>query len=448
MSGPKFSNTGNRFITTYQFVKDPFSCYRRWKEQFGDTFMVRALNGDVVATCDRDNIRKVLAARSDEVGQFAVATLEPLMGVSSVILVEGEQHRRERALLSPAFRGEKISENAEEIRDVALRVAANWQTGETIRVMDAALEVSLEVIIRVVFGVQSAEKIEEFKRRISDFVAAFHPMFAFSKKFQRPFLGLGPWNGFLKARAELYEITRKEIDLRSGCPMMKSNMLSSLIHSKYEDGNETTSSGILDQLITMLLAGHETTQISISWAMSWLHRHPEYADRLRAELDQDDSVDAITKSPLLTGICNESLRINSIVPDFVRTLREPIQWKEGTLPAGTNVAVAVLLVHEDSELYPEPFLFNPDRWNDRNFKPNEFMPFGGGVRRCIGATLAILEMKMVLSAWMKNFRFELPSDSPDQEPLYRRNVTMAPRSGILLKFLGNIKQKQRASPAS
>lgn len=436
MSRPIFRSTGNRFITTYRFMKDPFTCYRQWQKKFGDTFMVRALNGDVVATCDRDNVRAIFAARTDEVGQFGVETIKPMLGDTSVLLIEGEPHRRERNLLSPSFRGERINNSAEEIRNVALKVAADWQPGDTFRIMDPAMEVSLEVIIRVIFGVQSKDKVEEFKKRIKTFVTSFHPMFAFSKMLQRPLLGLSSWIRFLKAREALDEIIHQEIAHHSGCPMAQGNMLSGLMHSKYEDGNDTTSTGIRDQLVTMLMAGHETTQISISWAMSWLHCHPEYADRLRAELGQDDSVEAITKSPLLTGICNESLRINSVVPDVVRTLREPMQWKEGMLDTGTNIAVAISLIHEDPELYPDPFLFNPDRWNDRDFKPTEFLPFGGGVRKCIGLTLAILEMKMVLAAWMKNFRFELPSDAPETEPLYRRNITMAPKSGIPLKYVG------------
>jgi cytochrome P450 len=417
-------------------MKDPFACYRQWQQKFGDTFMVRALNGDVVATCDRENVRKVFAARSDETGQFAVETIKPLMGGSSVLLIEGEQHRRERGLLSPAFRGQRINKNAELIREVAMRVASDWETGETIRMMDPALEVSLEVIIRVVFGVQAEDKVESLKRQIKSFVGTFHPMLAFSKLLQRPLLGLSPWNRFVKARNELHESLDAEIGRHSGCPVMQDNMLSGLLHSKYEDGENATSTGIRDQLVAMLMAGHETTQIAISWAMNWLHRHPEYADRLRAELDEDDSVEAITNSSLLNGICNESLRINSVISDVVRTLREPMEWQEGTLPAGTNIAVAICLIHEDPELYPEPFRFNPDRWNDRDFKPTEFIPFGGGTRKCLGATLAMLEMKMVVAAWMKNFQFESPSDAPEKEPLYRRNITMAPKSGIPLKFIG------------
>lgn len=436
MSHAKFRNTGNRLLTTWKFMRDPFSCYRKWKQDFGDTFMVRAMNGNVVATCNRENIRRVFAAKSGEIGQFAVGTIAPLLGGTSVILVEGEQHRRERAMLSPSFRGEKINSKAEEIRDVATRIGSSWQPGQTIRVMDPSLDVSLEVIIRVVFGVQSEELVEEFKTRIKKFVSSFHPMLAFSKLLQRPLLGLSPWNRFIKARTELYEMLDEQISVRRRSEIEDDNMLSGLMHAKYEDGQAVSDTGIRDQLVTMLLAGHETTQIAISWAMSWLHRCPEYADRLRAELDIDDSIEAIIRSPLLDGICNESLRINSIVSDIVRTLRDPMEWEEATLPAGTNIAVAICLVHEDPELYPEPFKFDPDRWKDRSFKPNEFMAFGGGIRRCLGASLAMLEMKIVVATWIRNFRFELPEDLPEQEPLYRRNVTMAPKSGIPLEFAG------------
>ncbi|MEM7455652.1 MAG: cytochrome P450 [Planctomycetota bacterium] len=436
MSHMKFRSTGNRFLTTWKFMRDPFTCYRRWKQDFGESFMVRALNGNVVATCNRENIRRVFAARSGEVGQFAVGTIAPLMGGSSLFIVEGEQHRRERAMLSPSFRGERINNKAEEIREVAMRVARGWQPGQTMRMMDPSLDVSLEVIIRVVFGVQSPELVEEFKARIKKFVSSFHPSLAFSRLLQRPLLGLSPWNRFLKARSELFELLDEQIKLRRQSEIDSDNMLSGLMHARYEDGTGVSDKGIRDQLVTMLLAGHETTQIAISWAMSWLHRHPEFAERLRAELDKDDSIDAILRSPLLDGICNESLRINSIVSDIVRTVREPMEWEEGTLAAGTNIAVAICLVHEDPELYPDPMAFNPDRWSGAKLKPHEFMPFGGGIRRCLGAPLAILEMKIVIAAWMQNCRFELPPDRPEHEPVYRRNVTMAPKSGIPLTYTG------------
>ncbi len=188
----------------------------------------------------------------------------------------------------------------------------------------------------------------------------------------------------------------------------------------------------------MLLAGHETTQIAIAWAMSWLHRHPDILERLRNELNDDDSIDSIIQSQLLSGVCNESLRLNPIISDVIRVLKKPMAWTDYELPAGTNVAIAISLVHENEKLFPEPFKFDPERWLDAKFKPHEFLPFGGGIRRCIGAPLAILEMKIVIAAWSKNFKFELPADASKVEMVHRRNITMAPKSGIPLRFHGRI----------
>ena len=436
MSRVKLAGPGNRVLSTLKFMRDPYTCYARWKEKYGPTFLVKALNGNVVVTGNTENIRRVFAAPFDSLGQFAVETIKPLMGGSSVILVEGEQHRRERALLSPSFHGERIAGKAEEIHDVALRVGSHWQQGETIRMMDTSLDVSLEVIIRVVFGVQSQDRVELYKERIKQFVSSFHPLLAFSRLLQRPLFGFSPWNQFLSARSELYELLDEEISSRSQANSTD-NLLSRLIDAKYDDGGAVQRSSIRDQLVTMLLAGHETTQIAMTWAMSWLHRNPILLERLRDELS-DLSLDEILKNQLLDGVCNESLRLNSVVSDTVRTLRKPMQFEELELPAETNVAIAICLVHEDPEIFPEPKKFDPDRWQHRRCKPYEFMPFGGGIRRCIGATLAMLEMKVVIATWVQNFRFSLPTDIPEVEPTYRRNITMAPKSGIPLVFEGRM----------
>lgn len=417
-------------------MRDPFSCYRSWKRRFGNTFVVNALNGDVVATCDRENIRRAFAASFDDVEPFAVETVRPLVGGSSVFLLQGERHRRERTILSPPFHGKSTGRRADEIRDIALRVAGNWQAGQTIRIMDASLDVSLEVIIRIVFGVQSQEEVEQFKQHVKRFVRSFHPVLAFTRMFQRPLLGLSPWNRFIAERSRFYRLLDEQIRRRRNEGGNQDSVLTQLIRSRYEDGSQADDESIRDQLVTLLFAGHETTQIAIAWAMSWLARKSEIADRLRSELDRDDSLEAVLQSELIDGICNESLRLNAIVPDTVRTLRVPMTWTDVELPAGSHIAIAICLVHEDPELYPAPFEFDPDRWSRRIFKPNEFLPFGGGVRRCIGAPLAVLEMKIVIATWWRHFRFELPTDAPHVEPLHRRNVTMAPVSGIPLVFPG------------
>ena len=314
------------------------------------------------------------------------------VGSSSVFLLSGEPHRRERSLLSPAFHGKSNHHRAEIIRAVALRTAHQWQPNETIRIADVALDVSLEVIIRIVFGVQTQQRVESFKQKIKDFVTSFHPALAFSRLLHRPLFGLSPWNRFVKARGELLAMLDDEIAARQ-VDDSSDNILSQLLQSRYEDGADVNFVSIRDQLVTLLLAGHETTQIAIAWGMSWLHRTPQIADQLRAELDANDSTDAIQRAQLLDGVCNESLRINPILADVVRNLTEPMEWQEMTLPAGSNVAIPICLTHEDEQVFPDPFRFDPHRWKELEVKPHQFMPFGGGVRRCIGAPLAIMEMK-------------------------------------------------------
>ncbi len=435
MEFSQLPNTGRRFYTTWRFMRDPYRCYRQWREQYGDTFIVNALNGNVVATCNRENIRRLFAARTESIAQFAVETIKPLVGANSIFLVEGETHRRERAISSPSFHGSGLEGKINEIRDVALRESDKWKPGDTIIIMDSALDVSLEVIIRVVFGVQSQERVELFKEQIKKFVSAFKPILGFTRIFHRSWLGLSPWNKFCRERESFYQMIDEEIDLRIKSGEQRTDLLSSLLHNKYDDGQAVSRERIRDQLVTMLMAGHETTQIAIAWAMSWLHRDTEILERLRVELAAEDTIDTVLKSDLLEGICNESLRLNPILADIVRVVKSDFELEEVTLPPDTPVSVGICEVHSDPELYPNPERFDPDRWINAKFKGHEYLPFGGGIRRCIGAPLAILEMKIVVATWIKHCRFQLPTDAPDVEPVYRRNLTMAPKTGIPLTLV-------------
>ena len=324
---------------------------------------------------------------------------------------------------------------AEEVRTIATEAAEKWKPGETVVIMEQALDVSLEVIIRIVFGVESKDTVHSFKSHIKEFVNSFHPSLAFTKLFQRPMFGIGPWNKFVANRIKFQKMLLEQIQLRRNNGGNEESILSQLIRSKYEDGSSTDDKAICDQLVSMLLAGHETTQIAIAWAMSWLQRYPNFEQRLLEEFSSDNSIDSILGSELLSGVCNETLRLNAIVPDVVRTLTKPLSWTDVDLPAGTNVSLPICLVHEDSNIYPNPFAFNPDRWNGRTYKPYEYFPFGGGVRRCIGAPLALMELKIVVATWIQQYNFSLPLNAPEIEPVRRRNFTMAPQSGIPLKVI-------------
>ena len=433
----KLRGPRNRLSTTWRFMRDPFVCYRQWRRKYGETFLVRALNGNVVATSNLENIRRIFALPTESLTQFAVGTVQPLVGGSSIFLVDGQQHRKERAILSPSFHGSRIDGQANVIREITMRLANNLEMGSTFRVMDLALDLSLEVIIRVVFGVQSDERVQRYSQSIKEFVSSFHPTLAFSRLLHRPLFGLSPWNRFVKARRMFRDLLLEDIrERRKLADHREAHLLSRLLSTRYEDGSEITDEVICDHLISALLAGHETTQIAIAWGMSWLHRHPKVLERLRAELNQKNSLNDVANSEYLLGVCNESLRLNSVVSDIIRTVTQPLELEEFSLPANSNVAVAICLVHENAKLYPDPFMFQPERWDGVTRKPHEFLPFGGGIRRCLGATLAMLEMKIAIATLVTQFRFELPKDVPEVEPVYRRNITMAPKSGIPLVFVG------------
>lgn len=433
--------TKSRFFSTFAYMRDPYGSFDKWREKFGKTFLIRALNGDVYATANRENVKRIFAAKHDAVGQFAVETTRPLLGGQSVFLAEGEQHRLERALLLPNFHGELIKDTADTIEKVATSATDAWEPGDNVRIMDVALDISLEVILRVVFGLQTGEQIAKYKQTITKFVKSFHPVLAFTKLFQRPLFGLSPWNRFVAARAEFDQMIKQEMELRrkGKDAEQRTDLLSRLLTATYEDGSRISDDGIRDQLVTLLLAGHETTQIAMSWAMSWLYRNPDVLTQLTHELNSEELGSVVHHSKLLSGICNEALRLNPILPDVVRTLKKPLEFEEGTIPTGKTVAAATYLLHTDPEIYPEPMNFLPHRWFDRSYKPYEFMPFGGGIRRCIGAALAVLEIKIVVATFCRDLRFELPHDAPATEIVHRRNLTIAPKSGIPLVYLGRKK---------
>ncbi|MFT4624515.1 MAG: cytochrome P450 [Myxococcota bacterium] len=433
LSGPS-----NRWLTTWRLMSDPFRWYPEWRDIHGSTYLVKALNGDVVVAGDPEDVRRIFAARGDAIAPFGVEAAAPLIGRNSLLMLQGDRHRQERRLLTPPFHGERMRAYGLMIRDIATRAADGWAPGGTVRIADASLDVSLEVIIRAVFGVSADAEVDRYQQSVRSLMGAFSPALAFVRVLQRPMFGLGPWDRYVEARDQFDQMLFADIEARRASEERGADILSLLVDATYEDGALPSTEALRDQLITLLFAGHETTQIGIAWAMSWLNRHPDALERLLAELETVDPDDpaALARLPWLDAVVTETLRLNPIVPDIVRTLTKPMELTQGTLAAGTHVAPVAALVHTDPALYPEPLAFKPERWQGRRARPNEYLPFGGGVRRCIGEALALFEMKIVLATWLRAHRFELPTDAPPREPTHRRNLTMAPKTRIPLVYRG------------
>ena len=427
----------SRWLSTYRLYAAPYRAYAEWEKTYGKTFLLPSMNGDVVVTGCPVEARTIFALRSNEVGPFGTDVLRPMVGSGSLFLLEGEKHRAERKLLMPSFHGDRMRSYARLIHDVAARKARSWTPGDTVVMMEVAREISVEVIVRVVFGVESEERLAVYQGAIRRLVQAFHPALMFSRAFQVRCFGFTWWDRFLRERTRFDALIYEDIRERRAKGTRGDDILSVFMDAKYENGEQLDDNALRDELVTLLLAGHETTQIAISWVMSWLHRSDDARERLLTDgsLDMGEP-DSWARSPWLGAVVNESLRLNPILPDVVRTLKVPFELSGVAIPAGYHVAVATSLLHTNPEVYERPHEFVPQRFIDHTFRPHEYTPFGGGLRRCIAASLATYEIHIVVATWMREHRFERIMDAPEKEPVHRRNVTMAPTSGIPLTYLG------------
>lgn len=414
MIGPR-----GRIFPTLQVMRDP-SVLIRWRERYGDPFGMKALNGDLIITGRPELAREVFALPDDAFSPFAVQTLAPVLGSGSLLLLEGEQHRRHRRRLVPPFQKDDLAFHAETIRTVAERRCASWSAGETIRAVDEARRVTFEVIVRVVFGVE--DQVETFAAASEEVLARIHPIHLFSRHTQRSFFGLSPWDRFQRAKKRVVDLLLGVIDERRRTGVRGRDVLSRLLDSRDEEGLPLDDDDIVSTLLTLLVAGHETSTVALAWALHHAAREPERLGQLRKDV-------AAGRHEWLDAWSKETLRRDTIVDTVMRTLTKPWTLDGRELSPGTTVGVCPYLLHRDPHLFPEPEHFRPERFLERSFRPFEWIPFGGGVRRCIGAGLALLEMRIVLGSWLSRFDFETKGDSPEVQ---RRNLLLAPSNGVPL----------------
>jgi cytochrome P450 len=292
------------------------------------------------------------------------------------------------------------------------------------------LDISLEVIVQAVYGVQQPEQVRVWSDAIRSVVGAFHPALIFAPGLQRGWFP--PWRRVEAARPHHDALVYAELRARRATGLQGDDILSLMLQATYDDGEPMSDEAVRDELVTLLFAGHETTQIAMAWALYRLARRPEALARLQAELDgSDGSPEALARLPYLDAVVQETLRMQPIVPDLVRTLSVGLELGPWALPAGTHVAPVAAMVHVREDLYPDPHAFRPERFLEHKPRPWELLPFGGGVRRCIGAALATFEMKTVLGTWLR--QVELRSLRED-EPV-RRNIAMGARHGVLMELV-------------
>ncbi len=404
-----------------------------WVKKYGDPFLLNALNGPVVVTGREDLIRTIHGQDPNIYSPFATATIAPLIGNGSMLILEGEPHKRERRLMMPMFHGDRMKAYGLSMQHTALeQMEAHRQAG-TVVTLELMTAISLEIIVRTIFGGKDRELTKRLMAASQDLVRKSNPLLFFSRRTHFSLLGLSPWDKYIKAKRTLEGLLDEVISSRLQSAEPGDDILSLLCNATYEDGEKITREHIYSELITFLFAGHETTALSLTWAIYHLLKHPEVLAKLRAEISglADASPSSLSSAPYLKATVQETLRIHPIVTETLRKLKEPLQLGEYVIPVGTAVAPATVLAHHNATTYPEPESFRPERFLERSYSPFEYMPFGGGHRRCIGAAFASYEMAMVLGTLLPKYDLQLI----DSEPVVpkRRNVTIGPSTGVPIR---------------
>ena len=413
-----------RALQTARWGARPMRFMRDCRERYGDMFTVRIAQEETwVMLSDPEHVKQVFTGDPSvfHAGE-ANTILLPLVGDHSVLLLDDAAHMQQRKLLLPPFHGKRMAAYGDLMRDVAIAEIERWPRGEPFPLQPRMQALTLEVIIQAVLGVRDRARLEEVRTTLRTLLAdVMDPLAAGliallgPRRFRRLPL-------VRRTLAPTDELLYEEMARRRADPDLaeREDILSLLLQARHEDGTPMRDVELRDELVTLLVAGHETTATALSWAVERLTRHPEKLKRLRDEVlaGEDAYLDAVVK---------ETLRLRPVLPIVVRRLTEPVEIGGYLLPEGTRVAPCIYLLHRREDVYPEPHAFRPERFLDQPAGTYTWIPFGGGVRRCLGASFALFEMKQVLSAIVE--RLEIEASQPEAERVRRRQITLAPSRG-------------------
>jgi cytochrome P450 family 135 len=409
---------------TLAFIGRPGPFMQRCHIRYGDMFAIRlAYEGDWVIIAHPELAREVFTGDPSvlHAGE-ANRLLLPLLGRFSLLVQDEHEHLIRRKLVLPPFHGDRIQGFAGLMREIAEREIERWPVNQPFAILPSMQRITLEVIMRTVFGAPSERPSNGLAEALRDLLGWFTSprallaLFTLGPKLTLSLTGLR--RHLRRVDRILYrEITRSRRDPDLGA---RDDVLSLLLLARFDDGQAMNDEDVRDQLVTLLIAGHETTATALAWAVERLLRTPAAFGRLVEEIAAGDE-------GYLNAVCLETLRLRPVLPLVGRRLTEPMRIGEYRLPAGTRVAPSVHLIHRRPDLYPDPTQFRPERFLDTPPGTYSWIPFGGGVRRCVGSSFALLEMRVVLQAIVERGR--LSPVSPQGEPVRRRSLTWAPREG-------------------
>jgi cytochrome P450 len=411
----------------------------RCRARYGKTFTIRLPPSPMVFVSDPNDIRTIFTAKPHQMHAGEINHIvRVLVGDNSVLLLDRDEHMRHRKLLLPSFHGERMRFYGQTMVDVTRRVMESWRSGEAFSLHPHTQEITLEVILRTVFGVDEGARYQELKAQLKRLLsraenkATTIVMLYIS---EHPELETkAPWKYLLRDRNRVdrmiyRQIAERRADRRGAD---RKDVLAMLLDAKDDEGRGMTDVELRDELVTALAAGHETTATALAWATERILSHPGVYERLRSEVRTlsdtgDPDPEKLAALPYLDATVKEVMRMRPVLPLVGRILKEPFTIGAYDLPVGTAVAPCIYLAQRDPDVYPEPAEFRPERFLGTQPDPYSWLPFGGGVRRCIGAAFAIYEMKIVLGTILAACDLKLAQKTPVR--VTRRAITFWPEHG-------------------
>jgi cytochrome P450 len=433
----------------FRWIRTPFRWLDECHARYGDAFTMRLplMDAGLVVLADPSAVKEVFALGPDEghAGEANVV-LKPFLGQHSLLLLDGAEHIRQRKMMMPAFHGERMHAYGRTMVDFANDAIDAFPVGRPFPVHSPMQTITLRIIVRTVFGLEQGPRFAELADALTRSlqIAAWPPLlFGF---MQKDFGRFSPWGRYLRHADRGSAILRDEIRRgRAEGTEGRSDVLAMMLGARDEAGRPLGEDEIHDELVTLLVAGHETTATALAWTLRWLLLDSQLIAKLREEISGAGGDPArIAKLELLDATVKESLRLQPVIPMVGRVLKKPATIAGWDLPTGTVVAPSVYLLHRRPDLYPEPGRFRPERFETFKPTPSELIPFGGGLRKCIGAAFALYEMKMVLAALLPRIDARLASE---KVAVARRAITLTPAGGLPIVVTGKRPARESARAA-
>ncbi|MCA9609577.1 MAG: cytochrome P450 [Myxococcales bacterium] len=428
------------WLQTWLWLTRPTRVLRRYHRRYGETFTMRVAGvPPFVMYGGPEAVKEIFTGPPDELyAGEANIVLEPILGQNSVLLLDGARHMRQRRLLLPPFHGQRMRAYGEVMRDVTLESMKGWPRGRPFPVHERTQAITMDVILRTVFGLDANDPaMGEFHTSLAQLLDGTANPLMLIPAAQTD---LGPWSPGGRLRRRLDEVDRLVYGQirrrRREGTAGREDVLSMLIDARDEDGAPMTEAELRDELMTLLLAGHETTATSLAWTFYRLLKNPDALAKAHQEIDAvfpdhaPIDPDRVSELRFIDACGKETLRMNPVVPAVARRLQSPMTIGGWDLPAGVVAVPNIYLVHHDPRVWPDPLRFDPSRFLDSKPSPYTFFPFGGGIRRCIGMAFALYEMQVVLATVLSRLTIEPAPDAHVR--LVRRAITFAPSDGMPL----------------